>query len=84
MLVFFLFQVLMVKYIIWSEIRRNMLNMMNKMDLVLIVEFQDIMCGRYYIKEAQHTSFMLYNASLRLKAAFLPWFIHFMETFLEI
>ena len=70
MLVFFLFQVLMVKYIIWSEMRRNMLNMINKMDFVLIVEFQDIMCGKYYIEDAQHTSFMLYNASLRLQAAF--------------
>ena len=40
--------------------------MMNKMDLVLIVEFQDIMCGKYYIEDAQHTSFMLYDASMRL------------------
>ena len=54
------------------------------MDFVLIVEFQDIMCGKYYIEDAQHTSFMLYNASLRLQAAFWPWFIHFLETLLEI
>ena len=74
----------MVKYIILSEMRRNMLNMTNKMDLVLIVEFQDIMCGKYYIEDAQHTSFMLYNASLRLQAAFWPWFIHFLETLLEL
>ena len=57
---------------------------MNRIDLVLIVKFQDIMCGKYYIEDAQHTSFMLYNASQRLQAAFLPWCIHFLETLLEI